>query len=59
MKEYTMKNTVIFEYVLHNLEFLQTYDTTKVKINADLLNLALSPLKWLKIQNKYTLNKYK
>ena len=35
-------------------------NTTEAKINADLLNLVLSPLKQLKKkQNKYTLNKYK
>ena len=34
-------------------------DETRAKINADWLLLALSSLKQLKIQNKYTLNKYK
>ena len=33
--------------------------TTKAKTDAYLWNLVLSPLKQLKIQNKYTLNKYK
>ena len=33
------------------LNFYKEMDTTKTKIDGDLLNLALSPLKQLKIQN--------
>ena len=50
MKEYTM------HYIILNYNQI---DKTKAKKNANLLNLALFPLKHLKIQNKYTLNKHK
>ena len=34
-------------------------NTTKAKVDADLLDLALSSFKQLKIQKKYTLSTYK
>ena len=51
MKEYTMKIHLYFNkyYLIYN--FYKQINMTKAKINAYLLNLALSQLKQLKIKN--------
>ena len=48
---YTCRHMSITCYVLHDLEFDKQMNITEAKINAYLLNLALSLLKQLKIQN--------
>ena len=53
MKEYTIKIHLYFNMCYIILNFNKQMNITKAKIKVYLLNLALFPLKQLKMQNKY------